>query len=118
MLNLAFIGSEVEAERYGSIINRIDGARWFAFVPLDRDHSSKRKDLLGGTVEEKSIENLLKHHLNEVDAIVVHAQSGLLQDLVKTATQSNIPILAGPLLARNIEELNAVLRSCRCAVRE
>ena len=108
MLNLAFIGSEAEAERYGSITNRIDGAKWFAFVPLDRDHSSKGRELLGVTVVEKSIEALLKHHPNMVDAIVIHAQSGFLQDIVIMATQSKIPILAGPLLARNTEELNAM----------
>ena len=108
MLNLAFIGSKIAAERYGSIMNRIDGARWFAFVPLNEGRSSKGNDLLGATIEEESMESLLKHHLNKVDAIVIHANSALLQNLAKVATQSGKPVLAGPLLASNTEELNAL----------
>ena len=107
-MNLAFIGSESEASQYGSIINRIDGARWFAFVPLDGSRSSAGKDALEVTIEEESIEALLKNHSDEVDAFVVDAQPGRLRSSVKEAGPAGKPILAGPLLARTREDLDSL----------
>lgn len=106
-MNLAFIGSESEASQYGSIINRIDGARWFAFVPLDGSASSAGKDALGATVQEESIEALLKNHPDEVDAFVMDAQPGPLRSSVKEAGPAGKPSLAGPLLARTGGDLAA-----------
>ncbi len=108
-MNLAFVGSEPEAARYGSIINRIDGARWFAFVPLSGSQSSVGKDSLGVSVEEESIEALLENHPEDVDGIVIHAPSRFLQGAVKTGCQAGKPVLAGPLLARKGKEIDAFI---------
>lgn len=47
-INLAFIGSEADAQQYGSISNRIHGARWVAFAPLEKTQSSAGR-VLGGS---------------------------------------------------------------------
>ena len=106
-MNLAFVGSEPEAARYGSIINRIDGTRWVAFVPLGGSQSSAGKDSLGVTVEEESIGALLENHPEDVDGIVIHAPPRSLQEAVKAGCQAGKPVLAGPLIARNGKEVDA-----------
>ena len=45
-----------------------------------------------------------------MDAIVIHAPPGPLQNLVKVASQAGKPILAGPLLARNSAELGSLTK--------
>ena len=106
-LNLAFIGSAVDAQQYGSISNRIHGARWVAFAPLEKTQSSAGR-VLGGARESASLVDLLTHHQNNVDALVIHAPPDVLPDLVKTAAQSGKPMLVGPLLANTSGALRAI----------
>lgn len=108
MRNLAFIGSEADAQQYGSISNRIHGARWVAFAPLDKTQSSAGRELLSGAIKSASLVDLLTYHLKDVDALVIHAPPDALPDLVKTASTSNKPMLVGPLLAKTRGALRAI----------
>jgi predicted dehydrogenase len=106
-LNLAFIGSAADAQQYGSISNRIHGARWVAFAPLEKTQSSLGR-VLGGARASASLADLLSDPQNNVDALVIHAPPDVLPDLVKTAAQSDKPMLVGPLLANTSGALRAI----------
>jgi len=107
-LNLAFIGSAADAQQYGSISNRLHGARWVAFAPLEKTQSSAGREVLGGARASASLADLLTHHQKTVDALVIHAPPAALPDLVKTAAQSDKPMLVGPLLANTSGALRAI----------
>ena len=108
MLNLAFIGSEADAQQYGSISNRFHGARWVAFAPFEKRQSSAGREVLGGARESASLADLLSDPQSNVDALVIHAPPAALPDLVKTAAQSGKPMLVGPLLAATSGALRAI----------
>lgn len=105
-MNLAFIGSESEAVRYGSITNRLKDATWRAFVPLGESNSGVGKNALDASVETESVESLLSQHSGDVDAFVIQAPALQLQETVKTASLAGKPILAGPLFAKKSQELS------------
>jgi len=108
MLNLAFIGPAAEAALYKTVINRIDGANWFAYAPLDEGDFAQAENPLGVAVQEKSLPSLLRYYGDDIDALIIHAPSGQLKDLVNLAIQAAKPTLVASLLVRNIEEFTAL----------
>ena len=107
-MNLAFAGSASEAVRYGSITNRIEGANWSAFVPMDGADAAKGKEALGASVVEDSIDALVEGHSKELDAFVIHSASESLQEAAKSAGKAGISFLSGPLLASSLGALAAL----------
>ncbi len=111
MLNLAFIGSRADAERYGAITNRIDGAKWSVYFLLDGPKQTAHANVLGSAIESASIADMLSSHAGDIDAFVIHAPLGTLPELVSAAAQSTRPLLVGPLVAKSNDDLSSLVDS-------
>ncbi len=113
MTKLAFIGGEEHAALYSTVMSRLSSVDFAAVVHADSQIAHRIADTLSASITANSLDDLINHHIDEFDAVLILEHNDSRTRLAIKAAETGKHVLVASMLAPSVQSASTVISACQ-----